>query len=134
MYLQNSSSSRLMGERFDFFSFNLMPVALQKSCRISEIFSASLNDPLLKSRISYTKSRWVMVRFVAILIPSNIPFLFASIIALLNPSATNKNKRGERGHPCLRPLSDRNKGEVDPYMRTAKDAMEMHAKIHFMKE
>ena len=74
-----------------------------------------------------------MLVFVVILRPSNNPLLFASRIALLNPSATSRKSRGDSGKPCLRPLSSWKKGEAAPFMRTAKEAVVMHAKIHFMK-
>ena len=68
-----------------------------------------------------------------ILRPSNKPLLFASRIALLNPSATNRKSRGDSGHPCLRPLSAWKKGEAAPFISTSKEAVVMHAKNHFMK-
>ena len=74
-----------------------------------------------------------MLKFVVILIPSNSPLLFTSRIALLKPSATSKKSRGDRGQPCLNPRSTWKKGEVAPLMRTAKETVVMHAKIHFMK-
>ena len=75
-----------------------------------------------------------MFRFAGILIPSKRPLLFASRRALLNPSATNKKSKGERGHPWQRPLSKWKKWDAAPLMRTAKEAVEMHEKIHFIKE
>ena len=75
-----------------------------------------------------------MCRFVAILNPLKRPLVFASRRALLRPSATSKKSRGERGHPCLKPLSEWKKWDVAPLMRTAKEAVEIHAKIHFIKE
>ena len=74
-----------------------------------------------------------MLKFVLILIPSNNPLLFASRIALLKPSANSKKSRGDRGQPCLNPCSAWKKVEASPLMRTAKEAVVMHAKIHFMK-
>ena len=84
--------------------------------------------------MSSTNSKCVMFRFVAILIPSNNSLLFASRIALLKPSATSKKSRGDRGQPCLNPRSAWKKGEAAPLMRTAKEAVVIHAKIHFIKE
>ena len=83
--------------------------------------------------MSSTNNRCVMLKFVVILIPSNSPLLFASRIALLKPSATSKKSRGDRGQPCLNPLSAWKNGEAAPLMRTTKEAVVMHAKIHFMK-
>ena len=84
--------------------------------------------------MSSTNNKCVMFKFVVILIPSNSPLLFASRIALLKPSATSKKSRGERGHPCLNPCSAWKKGDAAPLMRTAKEAVVIHAKIYFMKE
>ena len=75
-----------------------------------------------------------MFRFVAILIPSKRPLLLASRRALLRPSTTSKKSRGERGHPYLKPRSEWKKWDAAPLMRTAKEAIEIHTKIHFMKE
>ena len=66
-----------------------------------------------------------MLRLFSILIPDKEPHIFSSIIALLSPYATSRNKRGEIGQPCLRPLSEVNKGEEDPLIRTAKYAVEI---------
>ena len=84
--------------------------------------------------MSYTNSRCVMFRFVAILIPLNSPLLFASRMALLKPSATSKKSKGERGQPYLNPLSAWKKGDATPLMRTAKETVVIHAKIHFIKD
>ena len=61
--------------------------------------------------------------------------LMAEIKALLNPSATRRRRksRGERGHPCLRPLPEEKKGEAAPFIRTAKVTEEMQVIIHLMK-
>ena len=85
-------------------------------------------------RMSSTSSKCVMFRFVAILIPSNNPLLLASRMALLRPSATSKKSRGERGHPYLNPHSEWKKWDVSPLMRTAKEAIKIHEKIHFIKD
>ena len=74
-----------------------------------------------------------MLVFVESLSASNNPLTFASRIALLNPSTTSRKSRGDSGQPCLRPLSSWKKGEASPFMRTAKEAVVMQEKIHFMK-
>ena len=99
----------------------------------SSQFQSSLLESLQKMRISSTNSRCVMLVFVEILSPSNNPLPFASRIALLNPSATRRKSKGDSGQPYLRPLSAWKKGEADPFIRTAKEAIVMHSKIHFMK-
>ena len=84
-------------------------------------------------RISSTNSRCVMLVFVEIISPSNSPLPFASRIALLSPSITSRKSKGDSGKPCLRPLSVWKKGEAAPFMGTAKEALVMQEKIHFMK-
>ena len=84
-------------------------------------------------RMSSTNNRCVMLVFEVILRPSNKPLLFASRIALLNPSATSMKSRGDSGQPCLRPLSAWKNGDAAPFIRAAKEAVVMRAKIHFMK-
>jgi len=39
-------------------------------------------------------------------------------IRILNPSAAKRNKKGERGSPCLRPLSKENSSVGDPFTKT----------------
>ena len=67
-----------------------------------------------------------------ILRPLNKPLLFASRIALLNPSTTNRKSRGDSGNPCLRPILAWKKGESSPFIRTKKEVVVMPAKIYFM--
>ena len=85
-------------------------------------------------RMSSTKSKCVMFMFVAILNPSNSPLLLASRMALLRPFESSKKSRGERGHPCLNPCLAWKKWDAAPLMRTAKEAVVIQAKIHFIKE
>jgi hypothetical protein len=40
---------------------------------------------------------------VLIEIPFSLPFIDALCIILLSPFATNRNKRGDKGKPCLIP-------------------------------
>jgi hypothetical protein len=65
--------------------------------------------------------------------PWKSPELMAEIKALLNPSATRRKSRGERGHPCLSPLPEEKKGEAAPLIRTTKVTEEIQAIIHLMK-
>ena len=108
-------------------------MASQNKIRIFESHYASLIESLQKMRMSSTNSKCVKFRFVAILIPSNNLLPFASRMALLKPSTTSKKSRADRGQPCLNPRSTWKKGEVSPLMRTVKEVVVMHAKIHFMK-
>ena len=133
MYLFNYASSILMGERVYIFLFNLIPVALLKSCRIPESLYTSLIDPLQKIRILSMKRRCVIFKLLVILILENSPLLFASIGALLRPLANRRKSIGERGNPCWSPLFEVKKGEVEPLMRTTKEVVVMQQKIHFIK-
>ena len=116
----------------DFWTFSCIPVALLKRVNISESLSASLMEPLQKIRISSTNNRWAMFKFAAFFIPSKRPLIFASSNALVSPSATSRKMRGERGHPWRNSLSEWKKWELAPFMRIAKEAVEMQAKIHFI--
>jgi len=55
-----------------------------------------------------------------VVIPFFHPLANASLINLLNPSATSGKRRGERGHPRLRHLSTLNNEVVDPFIRKVK--------------
>ena len=52
----------------------------------------------------------------------------------LSISAINKKRSEERQHPYLRPLLEGKKAKAEPFIRTMKEAADMQAKIHFMKE
>ena len=58
-----------------------------------------------------------------ILIPEKVPTLFACLIALLIPSTTRRKRSGDKGHPCLSPLSEVNKEESETFIKTAKEAV-----------
>ena len=57
---------------------------------------------------------------------------FYAAKALLNPSTTRRNKRGESGQPCLKPLSDLKKFVADPFMRTEKVTVVIQHMIHLI--
>jgi len=67
------------------------------------------------------------------LIPEKDPNLFASKISLLSPSATKRKSSGERGQPCLKPLSEEKKGEAEPLISTAKETVVRQFMTHLMK-
>ena len=115
----------------DFCEFITIPVAARKS--ISANFSSSLGLPLQKISTSSTKSRCVIMRYGEVFIPWKSPELMADINAMINPSATRRNNRGERGHPCLRPLSEKKKGEAALLIRTTNVTVDMQTIIHLMK-
>jgi hypothetical protein len=75
----------------------------------------------------------VILKSGEVFIPWKSPEVMAELKALLKPSATRRKSRGERGHPCLRPLSEEKKGEVAPLIKTAKVTEEIQAIIHLMK-
>jgi hypothetical protein len=49
------------------------------------------------------------------LMPFRLPFLEVAFRDLLIPSTTKSEGRGDKGHPCLIPLSGLKKGEVAPF-------------------
>jgi hypothetical protein len=64
--------------------------------------------------------------------PGKDPDHFVVAIALLNPSTTRRNKRGESEHPFLKPLSDLKKYVADPFRRTKKDIVVITHMIHLI--
>jgi hypothetical protein len=54
-------------------------------------------------------------------IPLKLSFLDAYFTGLLNPSTISINKRGERGHPYLRPLPSLKKGDATPLIKMEKE-------------
>jgi hypothetical protein len=67
-------------------------------------------------------------------IPEKLMLFLVSDKALLRPSTTNKNRRGERGHPYQSPFFAGKKGEVAPFMSTTKETVVMQLMIQFIKE
>jgi hypothetical protein len=45
---------------------------------------------------------------------------------------TKRKSKGERGQPCLRPLSEWKKGEAKPLIRTTKESVVRKIMIHLM--
>ena len=64
--------------------------------------------------------------------PGKDPDHFFAAIAPLNPLATRRNRRGESGQPCLKPLSDLKKSVADPFMRTEKVTVVIQHMIHLI--
>jgi hypothetical protein len=60
--------------------------------------------------------------------------LLASLMDLLNPFATKIKRKGESGKPCLNPLEDLNKFNVDPLIDTTKESVVTPPIIHLKKE
>jgi len=57
-------------------------------------------------------------------------FVTKAFIRTLNPLAANKNRNGERGSPCLRPLSMENSSVGHPLTSIEADAVPTHSFIH----
>jgi hypothetical protein len=70
--------------------------------------------------MSSTNNKCDRVTVPVILIALILPTLLHSKINLLRPSATKRNKKGEKGHPCLRPLNALMKLDGEPLIRTTK--------------
>jgi hypothetical protein len=70
--------------------------------------------------MSSTKRRCKILRVGDKETPRNSPLDFATPIALLSPSTTNKKMSGEKGQPCLNPFSAEKKFEEDPFIRKKK--------------
>jgi len=119
--------------RVDFPSFIIIPVALEKSFTVLFRVSASPFVPDVKMRISSTKRRCVICRLLEILMPGKEPERFFAARALLRPSTTRRKSSGERGHPCLKPLSGLKKVVAEPFMSTEKDTIVMQHIIHLIK-
>jgi hypothetical protein len=66
-------------------------------------------------------------------IPAKLLADMASCRAIDNSLIARTNKYGDRGHPCLMPLSPRNFANGCPLMTTEKVGEETHVYIKFMK-
>jgi hypothetical protein len=86
----------------------------------------SLGVPLLNKRTPSTKRRLDSDNDLSILTHWIDPTLLLSRIALLNPSTTIKNNKGERGHPYLNPLVGLKNLDAYPFIRIAKEAKPRH--------
>jgi len=113
----------------DFSLLISMLVALQNKIIISfnEIVSRTL--PFKKIKMSSTNSKCVRQKCSMILSPCRPPLLFSVAISLLSPSITSRKRSGDKGHPCLIPLSILKEGKVDPLMRIAKETEEIQPMI-----
>jgi len=98
----------------DFEWFVKIPVADEKRERIFEKERESLMLPSRKIMTSSSNTRWVRKQSSDILRPQRSLSLLADAINRLRPSMTIKNRRGERGQPCLRPLSEWKKMRCRP--------------------
>jgi len=114
----------------DFPTLMSMPVALEKSLRISSKAHKSLAEPEQKINMSSTKSKCEMWRFCASCSPVKLPSLIASLSARLRPSATKRNKRGDSGQPCRSPRSAWKNGEAALLIRTEKEIVVIQLRIH----
>lgn len=107
----------------------------QKDCRISFIVVASWMFALPHIRRSSTKrSEWMGGgQFCPNTMPCKDLFDMASCRARESSLMARTNRYGERGHPCLIPLSLRNLANGWPFTTTKKIGEEIHAWTKFMK-
>jgi hypothetical protein len=110
-----------------------MPIACLKRVRPSHSFSISHLDPSQKIKMSSTKSKWEIYKPDEILMPLKFPADFASIKKRLRHSATKRKRSGDRGHPCLTPLSSLKNEEVEPLIKMEKETEDRHPIIQFVK-
>jgi hypothetical protein len=82
---------------------------------------------------SSTKRRCVRCRDCEILIPGKEPNLFSSEIALLIPSTTKRKSRDDNGHPCIKPIFEVKKEEVEPLISTTNEVVVRQFMAQFMK-
>lgn len=59
------------------------------------------------------------------------PLNLAFLIMLYSPSIAIKNRKGDRGSPCLSPLHDWKTPAGEPLNRTKELMVEIHRSIHF---
>lgn len=71
---------------------------------LSKAFASRIG-PLPSRRTSSTKKVHLMYESLDMLNPFNVPSDFNWRRYLLNPSTIRRNRRGEMGHPCLRPVN-----------------------------
>jgi hypothetical protein len=67
-------------------------------------------------------------------IPFNPPSVESSFRSLLKPLTTKRKRRGESGHPCLRPHSALKKGDPEPLIRIGKDVVLIQFMTQVKKE
>ena len=77
------------------------------------------------TKISSLKIRWVKEKNLAVFIPSTALNLWLDITILLNPSTTNRNKRGDNGKYFLRHLSILKNGVAYPLTRGERDTKDI---------
>jgi len=116
-----------------FLSLIIMPEALLNKDNPSHSLSISRLEPSQNIRMSSTKSKWEMHNTWEILIPLKLPEDFASSENLLKPSATNKKRKCDSGHPCLKTFSEWKKDVFVPLIRIARDTEERHPITHLIK-
>jgi len=84
-------------------------------------------DPSQKIRMPSTKSKCETRQKFPIRIPLKEPFGVAALRAPLNPFATRRKRKGERGHPWQMTFLELKKGEADPLIKTVKATEYMQA-------
>ena len=111
-----------------FVLFNSQPKTCKKSSNILLNLLAISVDALPNNTMSSTKREWFIV-FTPLAILSLVMFLSFLCFskALLKISAIIIYRKGERGHPCLRPLVLWKNSLGLPFMRGAIQGVEMQA-------
>jgi len=97
-----SSGSIFWAMKQDFLQLMTIPEALQKILKrvCNEYHSSKFASPGM--RTSSTNNKCEIKVSTTTFIHLKDPFETAFFICLLRHSITRRNKRGERGHPCLK--------------------------------
>ena len=92
----------------------------------------SAKDPGPTSMMSSTNIRCVMLKRGLIFIPFISLEPFALRISVLSPSITSRKRRGDSGHPCLRPQEASKKYVGFLLISIAKENIDTQLMIHFI--
>jgi hypothetical protein len=96
---------------------------------------ASATEAFPEIRRSSAKRRWwIALTLLAIRRPLMEPFLSSLNISLEKTSTPNMNKKGDRGSPCLNPLSGAKFPKGLPFKIIEKEVEEMHSLIQESQE
>ena len=113
-----------MGIYAIFISIEFHTCCLKKNSKIACKASQYFNLSNLKKITSSTKRKWVVLTSAKKFIPDKIPSLLALKTILLNPSIIRRNNKGDNEQPFLKPLELLKKVVGEPFIKTAKFAVE----------
>lgn len=106
---------------------------------VSKILSISFNhqtweaSAFRKHIVSFENCKWLTEKpSLPIVCPSIIPLTLARAINLLRPSATNVNRRGDKGSHCLKPLDEPKKHFEVPFNNMEKWGWSWQPEIHLI--